>query len=49
MVIYWAVIELGLSGTEVVRRVGVTQPAVSQDVKRKAKIIKERYLQFKGD
>jgi hypothetical protein len=44
---YWAVKELGVSGTEVARRLGVTQPAVSQAVRRGAKIIEERHLQLK--
>jgi len=44
---YWAVKELGVSGTEVARRLGVTQPAVSQAVKRGARIIEERRLKLK--
>ena len=31
---YWAVHELGMSATELARRIGITQPAVSQSVKR---------------
>jgi hypothetical protein len=47
LVSYWAVRELGLSGTEVARRLGVTQPAVSQAVKRGARIIEEKHLKLK--
>jgi len=47
VVSYWAVRELGVIGTEVARRLGVTQPAVSQAVKRGAKIIEERHLKLK--
>ena len=49
VVSYWAVRELGMSGTEVARRLGVTQPAVSQAVKRGARIIEERHLKLKED
>ena len=41
---YWAVRELGMEGTEVARRLGVTQPAVSQAVVRGARIVEERQL-----
>jgi putative transposase len=47
VVSYWAVRELGVSGTKVARRLGVTQPAVSQAVKRGARIIEERCLKLK--
>jgi predicted transcriptional regulator len=49
VVSYWGVRELGMSGTEVARRLGVTQPAVSQAVKRGARIIEERHLKLKED
>jgi len=49
VVSYWAVRELGVSGTEVARRLGVTQPAVSQAVKRGARIIEERHLKLKEE
>ena len=49
VVSYWAVRELGMSETEVAKRLGVTQPAVSQAVKRGAKIIEERHLKLKQD
>jgi predicted transcriptional regulator len=39
----------GMSGTEVARRLGVTQAAGSQAAKRGAKIIEERYLKLKED
>jgi hypothetical protein len=45
----WAVRDLGVSGTEVARRLGVTQPAVSQAAKRGARIIEERHLKLKED
>lgn len=35
--------------TEVARRLGVTQPAVSQAVKRGARIIEERHLRLKEE
>jgi hypothetical protein len=47
VVSYWAVRELGVSGTEVARRLGVTQPAVSQAARRGARIIEERHLKLK--
>jgi len=49
VVSYWAVRELGMSETEVARRLGVTQPAVSQAVKRGERIIEERHLKLKKD
>jgi predicted transcriptional regulator len=36
-------------GTEVARRLGVTQPAVSQAVKRGARIVEETHLKLKED
>jgi DNA-binding transcriptional ArsR family regulator len=39
---YWAVRELGLTATELARRLGVTQPAVSYAVSRGERIAKER-------
>lgn len=41
---YWAVRELGMTATELARRMGLTQPAVSISVKRGEKIIKEKGL-----
>ena len=38
---YWAVHELGMSATELARRIGITQPAVSQSVKRGEAIARE--------
>jgi len=49
VVSYWAVRELGMSGREVARRLGVTQPPVSQAVKRGARIIEERHLKLRED
>jgi putative transposase len=49
VVSYWAVRELGVSVTEVARRLGVTQPAVSQAVRRGARIVEEKHLKLKGD
>ena len=37
---YWAVGELGISATELARRIGITQPAISQSVKRGEAIAK---------
>ena len=39
---YWAVHELGMSATELARRIGITQPAVSQSVKRGEVIAREK-------
>jgi hypothetical protein len=47
VVSYWAVRELGVTGTEVARNLGVTQPAVSQAVRRGARIIEENHLKLK--
>ena len=38
---YWAVRELGISSTELAKRIGITQPAISQSVKRGENIAKE--------
>ena len=38
---YWAVRELGFSATDLSRRIGITQPAISQSVKRGETIAKE--------
>ena len=38
---YWAVRELGMAGTEVGRKLGLTQPAVSRSVRRGEEIVKE--------
>jgi REP element-mobilizing transposase RayT len=38
---YWVVRELGISATELARRIGITQPAISQSVKRGEAIAKE--------
>ena len=38
---YWAVRELGISATELARRIGISQPAISQSVKRGETIAKE--------
>lgn len=39
---YWAVRKLGLTDTELAKRLGVTQPAVSYAVSRGEQIAKER-------
>lgn len=38
---YWAARELGISATELARRIGITQPAISQSIKRGEAIAKE--------
>ncbi len=43
---YWAVRELGWSATEVARRIGITQPAVSISVKRGEQITKKMELKI---
>jgi hypothetical protein len=37
-----------MSGAEEARRLGVTQPAVYQAVRRGARVIKKRHLELKG-
>ena len=49
VVSHWAVREVGMSGTEVARRLGVTQPAENQAVKRGARIIERRHVKLKKD
>jgi hypothetical protein len=46
---YWAVRELGFTATEVSRRLGVSQPAVSISVKRGEKIAMAEKLKLIGD
>jgi len=41
---YWAVRELGISATEIARRINLTQPAVSIAVRRGERIAKEKGL-----
>jgi len=43
---YWAVRELGLSGTVVATNLGLTQPAVSRAVLRGERLAKEQGLAF---
>ncbi len=43
---YWAVGELGLSATALAGRIGITQPAISQSVKRGEAIAKENGFQL---
>ena len=43
---YWAVRELGESATNLARKIGVSQPAVSQAVERGEKLIKEMKLKL---
>jgi hypothetical protein len=44
---YWAVRELGVSATELARRIGISQPAISQSVKRGAAIAKENGFELR--
>ena len=44
---YWAVRELGISATELARRIGITQPAISQCVKRGENIAREEEFKIK--
>jgi putative transposase len=46
---YWAVRKLGLSATELSKRLGVSQPSVSISVKRGEKIAKEKQLELEED
>ena len=43
---YWAVRELGLPGTVVATKLGLTQPAVSRAVLRGERLAKEQRLAF---
>jgi REP element-mobilizing transposase RayT len=43
---YWAVHELGISATELARRIGITQPAISQSIKRGETIARENGFEF---
>ncbi len=43
---YWAVRELGMSATDLARRIGISQPAVSYSVQRGEKIAREKALNF---
>jgi len=43
---YWAVRELGISATELARRIGISQPAISQSVKRGEVIAKENGIKL---
>ena len=44
---YWAVHELGMSATDLAMRIGITQPAVSQSVKRGELIARENKYKLK--
>ena len=46
LVCYWAVKELGMAGTEVVKLLGLTQPAVSKAVQRGERIANEDQLKL---
>lgn len=43
---YWSVRELGISATKLARRIGISQPAISQSVKRGEAIAKENGLKL---
>ncbi|MFQ6079834.1 MAG: helix-turn-helix domain-containing protein, partial [Thermodesulfobacteriota bacterium] len=43
---YWAIRELGMSGTDLARRLGTTQPAVVYAVRRGEKLAKEKGYTF---
>jgi REP element-mobilizing transposase RayT len=45
---YWAVKELGMTGTEVAKLVGLTQPAVSKAVQRGERFVLENKLKLEG-
>jgi REP element-mobilizing transposase RayT len=44
---YWAVHELGMRATELARRIGITQPAISQSVKRGESLAKKKGFMLK--
>ena len=45
---YWAVHELGISATELAKKIGITQPAISQCVKRGEAIARENEFAITG-
>ena len=45
---YWAVRELGISATALARRIGISQPAISQSVERGEAIAKENGFELMG-
>jgi len=45
---YWAARELGVSTLELAKRLGITQPAASQSVKRGEKVVAEKKTQANG-
>ena len=46
---YWAVRELGISGTSVGERLGLSQSAVSRAVQRGERFVSERHLSLKDE
>ena len=46
LVCYWAVRELGWSVTDIAKRIGISQPAVSYAVRRGERTVRERGLQL---
>jgi putative transposase len=49
LVCFWAVTELGLSGTEVGKRLGIVQSAVSKAVERGANLAADHHLNIEDD
>jgi putative transposase len=45
---YWAARELGISTLELAKRLGVSQPTVSQSVMRGEKLVKEKGFKLVG-
>ena len=43
---YWAVCELGLEGTQMAKRLGMSQPGVAYAVKKGEKIVKQHHIQL---
>jgi putative transposase len=43
---YWAVRELGLEGTQMAKRLGMSQPGVAYAVKKGERIVKQRHIQM---
>jgi putative transposase len=46
---YWAVRKLGYTGTDLSKKLGVSQPSISISVKRGKKIAKEMQLELEED
>ena len=46
---YWAVKELGMNGTSVAKKLGITQPAVSKAIQRAEKLLLANHLDLENN